>query len=83
MPVTPPVTQATRLSRNLSPARPSAASCLQSLGASPPEINQRLPATQKRLIEAEEIAALALFLCQEEARGLTGEALTVSGGALW
>jgi 3-hydroxybutyrate dehydrogenase len=38
---------------------------------------------QKRLIEAEEIAALAAFLCREEARGLTGEAITVSGGALW
>jgi 3-hydroxybutyrate dehydrogenase len=38
---------------------------------------------QKRLIEADEIAALALFLCREESRGITGEALTVSGGALW
>ena len=38
---------------------------------------------QKRLIEAEEIAAMALFLCREEARGLTGEAITISGGALW
>ena len=38
---------------------------------------------QKRLIEADEIAALALFLCREEARGITGEALTVAGGAPW
>jgi 3-hydroxybutyrate dehydrogenase len=38
---------------------------------------------QKRLIDAGEIAALALFLCREEARGITGEALTVSGGAPW
>jgi 3-hydroxybutyrate dehydrogenase len=38
---------------------------------------------QKRLIEAAEIAATALYLCREEARGLTGEAITVSGGALW
>ncbi len=38
---------------------------------------------QKRLIEPEEIAALAVFLCREEARGLTMEDLTVSAGALW
>jgi 3-hydroxybutyrate dehydrogenase len=38
---------------------------------------------QKRLIDAGEIAALALVLCREKARGITGEALTVSGGALW
>jgi len=44
-------------------------------------IAERYP--QKRLIDAEEIAALSLFLCREEARGLTGEALTVSGGAPW
>jgi NAD(P)-dependent dehydrogenase (short-subunit alcohol dehydrogenase family) len=38
---------------------------------------------QKRLIEADEIAALGLFLCREEARGITGEAMTVAGGAPW
>jgi 3-hydroxybutyrate dehydrogenase len=38
---------------------------------------------QKRLIDAEEIAGMALFLCREDARGLTGEAITISGGALW
>ena len=38
---------------------------------------------QKRLIPAEEIAALALHLCRDEAFGITGEALTISGGALW
>lgn len=38
---------------------------------------------QKRLIPAEEIAAVARFLCREEALGITGEAITVSGGALW
>jgi 3-hydroxybutyrate dehydrogenase len=38
---------------------------------------------QKRLIPAEEVAAVALFLCRHEARGITGEAITVSGGALW
>ena len=38
---------------------------------------------QKRLIEASEIAALAVFLCRDEALGITGEDLIVSGGALW
>lgn len=50
------------------------------------EENMRLVAAanpQKRLIEADEIAALAVFLCREEARGLTAEAITVAGGAVW
>jgi 3-hydroxybutyrate dehydrogenase len=38
---------------------------------------------QKRLIPAEEVAAVAVFLCRDEARGITGEAITISGGALW
>ena len=38
---------------------------------------------QKRLIERSEIAALALFLCREEARGITGEDIIVAGGAPW
>jgi NAD(P)-dependent dehydrogenase (short-subunit alcohol dehydrogenase family) len=38
---------------------------------------------QKRLIEPDEIAALAVFLCREEAAALTMQDLTVSGGALW
>jgi NAD(P)-dependent dehydrogenase (short-subunit alcohol dehydrogenase family) len=38
---------------------------------------------QKRLIPAEEVAALAVYLCRDEALGITGEALTISGGALW
>ena len=38
---------------------------------------------QKRLIETSEIAALAVFLCREEALGITGEDLIVSGGAPW
>jgi NAD(P)-dependent dehydrogenase (short-subunit alcohol dehydrogenase family) len=38
---------------------------------------------QKRLVPVEEIAAVALFLCRDEALGITGEAITVSGGALW
>ena len=38
---------------------------------------------QKRIIEPEEIGALAAFLCRDEARGLTMEDITVAGGALW
>ena len=45
------------------------------------EIEQSYP--QKRIIEPEEIGALAAFLCRNEARGLTMEDITVAGGALW
>jgi len=38
---------------------------------------------QKRLITVEEIASTALYLCRDEAHGINGEAITVSGGALW
>ena len=35
---------------------------------------------QKRLIQPEEVAALALFLCAEHARGIHGQAIAVDGG---
>jgi 3-hydroxybutyrate dehydrogenase len=38
---------------------------------------------QKRVIEPEEIAALACFLCSDAARGITGEDVTVAAGSLW
>mgnify|MGYP003786067567 CR=1 FL=1 len=38
---------------------------------------------QGRLIEPEEIAALAVFLCTERAFGVSTEDITVSGGTLW
>jgi 3-hydroxybutyrate dehydrogenase len=38
---------------------------------------------QKRLIQPGEIGALAAFLCSEGALGITGQDLTVSGGAMW
>ncbi|MFO0991237.1 MAG: SDR family oxidoreductase [Hyphomicrobiales bacterium] len=38
---------------------------------------------QKRLISVEEIAATALYLCSDESFGITGQSVTVSGGALW
>jgi 3-hydroxybutyrate dehydrogenase len=37
---------------------------------------------QKRLIEPEEVAALALLLASEDARGVTGQAWNVDGGAV-
>jgi 3-hydroxybutyrate dehydrogenase len=37
---------------------------------------------QKRLIEPEEIAAVAVFLAQESSKGITGQAINVDGGAV-
>jgi len=44
-------------------------------------IAEQLP--QKRLITVDEVAALAVFLCRDEATGITGEVINVAGGALW
>jgi len=38
---------------------------------------------QGRMMQPAEIAALALFLCSEEAKGITMENIQVTGGALW
>ena len=38
---------------------------------------------QQRMIQPEEIGALAAFLCRDEAFGITMQDLTVSGGSLW
>jgi 3-hydroxybutyrate dehydrogenase len=38
---------------------------------------------QRRLIQPEEIAALAVFLCGDAAKGLTMENIKITGGALW
>ncbi|MFQ6016709.1 MAG: SDR family NAD(P)-dependent oxidoreductase [Kiloniellaceae bacterium] len=38
---------------------------------------------QGRLIEPSEVAALALYLCRDEARGVTMQDLTLSAGSLW
>ena len=38
---------------------------------------------QGRLIEASEVGALALYLCREEAAGMTMQDLTLSAGSLW
>jgi NAD(P)-dependent dehydrogenase (short-subunit alcohol dehydrogenase family) len=38
---------------------------------------------QNRIIEPEEIGNVAVFLCREEAKGITMEDITVAGGSLW
>lgn len=38
---------------------------------------------QNRLIQPEEIAETALFLCSERAKGITMEEIRITGGALW
>lgn len=38
---------------------------------------------QNRIIQPDEIAALAAFLCGEGARGITMENIQITGGALW
>jgi 3-hydroxybutyrate dehydrogenase len=37
---------------------------------------------QGRLMTAEEVAALVVYLCREEARGITGQALSLDGGTV-
>ena len=51
-------------------------------GMSEAAARERLEATnpQKRFVEPEEVAALALFLCAEEAAGLSGQAINLDGG---
>ena len=38
---------------------------------------------QKRLIQPEETAGLVVFLCRDEALGITAENIRVSAGSLW
>ena len=38
---------------------------------------------QHRIIQPREVAALAVFLCGEDARGITAENIQITGGALW
>jgi NAD(P)-dependent dehydrogenase (short-subunit alcohol dehydrogenase family) len=45
------------------------------------EIAQQNP--QKRVIQPRDVAALALFLCGEDAKAVTMENISITGGALW
>jgi len=38
---------------------------------------------QKRLVQPRELAALAVFLCRDEALGVTMEDIQLNAGALW
>ena len=38
---------------------------------------------QHRIIEPEEVAAMAVYLASEEARGVTGQALNICGGLIF
>jgi NAD(P)-dependent dehydrogenase (short-subunit alcohol dehydrogenase family) len=53
-------------------------------GIAEAEVRRRLAeaSPQKRLVTSEEVAALVLYLCRDEARGITGQALNVDGGTL-
>jgi 3-hydroxybutyrate dehydrogenase len=37
----------------------------------------------KRLVTAEEVGAMAAFLCADSASGVSGEDINVAGGSLW
>ena len=51
-------------------------------GMTPPQARAKLEASnpQGRFVEPEEVAALVLFLCGEEARGVNGQAINLDGG---
>jgi NAD(P)-dependent dehydrogenase (short-subunit alcohol dehydrogenase family) len=38
---------------------------------------------QHRIIEPEEVAAMAVYLASEEAKGITGQALNICGGLIF
>src|SRR4029450_7168877 len=38
---------------------------------------------QPRVLQPQEIAALAAFLCSDAAKGITAENIQITGGALW
>jgi NAD(P)-dependent dehydrogenase (short-subunit alcohol dehydrogenase family) len=62
----------------------SVARIVEKTGRPASEVRRRLAeaSPQKRLFSAEEVAALVLFLCGEEARGITGQALSLDGGTV-
>ena len=57
---------------------------MERTGISAADARRRLEETspQKRMVTVEEVAALALYLCSDEARGITGQGLNVDGGSL-
>jgi 3-hydroxybutyrate dehydrogenase len=53
-------------------------------GADPALIRRKLEeqSPQKRLVTSDEVAALILYLCGEDARGITGQGLNIDGGTV-
>jgi 3-hydroxybutyrate dehydrogenase len=62
----------------------SVARIVEKTGRPAEEVRRTLEETspQKRLFTVEEVSALVLFLCGEEARGITGQALSLDGGTV-
>lgn len=62
----------------------SIANIVEKTGMTPDEARAALvkESVQKRLIRPQEVAALALYLAQEEGQGITGQAINVDGGAV-
>jgi NAD(P)-dependent dehydrogenase (short-subunit alcohol dehydrogenase family) len=62
----------------------SIARIVEKTGLKPADVRKRLEdmSPQKRLMTADEVAALVVFLCGDEARGITGQALSLDGGTL-
>ena len=62
----------------------SIARIVEKTGLPAEDVRRRLEETspQKRLFTTEEVAALVLFLLSEEARGITGQAVSLDGGTL-
>lgn len=57
---------------------------MQRTGMSEQEAKEALEkmSPQRRLIQPDEVAAIAVFLAQDAARGITGQAINVDGGAV-
>lgn len=62
----------------------SVARIVEKTGLAAAAVRQRLEeaSPQKRLMTSEEVASLVLFLCGEDARGITGQALSLDGGSV-
>ena len=62
----------------------SAATIAEATGMTPKDARARLAASnpQQRLIDPEEVAAAALWLCQDAAAAVNGQAIALSGGEI-